>query len=233
MAERPTQVGAGPQAPPRRAGLAAAVGEQFSLQASVGGVRGLLESVLPLTVFSVVYGVGHDLRGSVIAALAPAVALAIWRLLAREPVTQAVSGLVGLAIGAYLAFRTGRPETLFLPSIIKNAAYGGGYALSILLRWPLVGVVLGFMLGEQLHWRAVPQRARVYAWATWLWVGVFAVRLAVQVPLYLAGRAEALGVVNIPLGLPLFGLAVWLTWVLVRRVPVAHPPRDVDPVTDD
>jgi Protein of unknown function (DUF3159) len=229
MAEPDGEPGGRARAPAARAGLAQAVGEQFSLQASVGGVRGLLESVLPLTLFSVVYGVGHDLRASVVAALVPAVALAVWRLVTREPVTQAVSGLAGLGIGAYLAFRTGRAEALFLPSIIRNAAYAGGYALSILLRWPLVGVLLGFMFGEQLHWRSVPRRARVYAWATWLWVGVFVLRLAVQVPLYLAGRAEALGVVNIPLGLPLFGLAAWLTWLLVQRVPVARPQRDGEP----
>ena len=203
-------------------GLAQAIGEQFSVQASVGGVRGMVEAVLPLTVFSVIYAFGHDLRWSLVGALVPSVLLAAWRLIAREPLTQAVSGLIGIGIGAWLAVRTGRAENVFLPSIIKNAAYGLAYALSVVVRWPLVGVLLGLMLGEGTHWRQVPRRARAYAWATWVWTGMFGVRLAVQVPLWIAGAVTSLALVNIALGLPLFGLTVWLTWWLVRSVPVAR-----------
>lgn len=209
-------------------GLAQAIGEQFSAQASVGGARGLLESVLPLTVFSVVYAFSHDLGWSVAGALIPAVALAGWRLAAREPLTQAVSGVLGIAIGAFLAVRTGHAQNIFLPSIIKNAAYGGAYALSVLVRWPLVGVLLGLMLGEWTHWRQVPARARVYALSTWVWAGMFGIRLAVQIPLWLVGAVTELALVNIALGLPLFGLVVWVTWRLVRRVPVARPADGAD-----
>lgn len=207
-------------------GLAQAAGQRFSLQASIGGVRGVLESVLPITVFSVLYGLGVDLVPSVLASLVPAAVLAVWRLVAREPLTQAVSGLVGIAIGAVVAVRTGRAEGFFLPGIVKNAAYAAAYAVSALVRWPLVGLLLGVVLGEGLRWRAVPARLRVYTQATWVWFALFAVRLAVQVPLYLAAAATALGLVNVLLGIPLFGLAVWATWVLVRRVPAALPPVD-------
>jgi hypothetical protein len=221
-----------------KAGLAQAIGEQFSFEKSIGGVRGVLESVLPLTVFSVVYGITQDLVQSCVAALVPALVLMVWRLVRREPVTQAVSGVIGVAIGAFLAVRTGKAENFFLPSIIKNAAYGAGYALSILLRWPIVGVMLGFLLGEMTHWRQVPARLRAYSVATWIWVGMFAVRLVVQVPLYLLGKTTVLGLVSVPLGLPLFGITIWLTWLVVRRVPVAHPPArdddvDEEPVTAD
>ncbi len=209
-------------------GLAQAIGEQFSVQASVGGTRGLLESVLPLTVFSVVYGIGHDLAWSVAGALAPAVLLAGWRLAAREPVGQSVSGVLGLGIGAVVAVWTGRPENLFLPSILKNSAYGAACALSVLVRWPLLGLALGLVLGEGTAWRDQPRRARVYAQATWVWAAVFGVRLAVQVPLWIAGATTALALVNIALGLPLFAVAAWLTWWLIRRVPVALPAADDD-----
>jgi len=211
--------------PAAQSALAQAVGEQFSLEKSIGGVRGLLESVVPLTVFSVLYGITRDLRLSSLAALAPAAAFAVWRLARREPLTQALSGVIGVGIGAFLAMRTGRSEDFFLPSIIKNAAYGAGYALSVALRWPVVGLVLGFALGEMTHWRQVPLRMRVYRLATWLWVGMFAVRLVVQVPLYLLGRTATLGLVSVPLGIPLFALTAYLTWLVVRRVPVAHPPH--------
>jgi hypothetical protein len=217
--------GTGQQEPASfRAGLAQAVQDQFSFEKAFGGVRGVLEAVLPVTVFSVVYGITRDVTPSAVAALAPAVVLAVWRLVAREPLTQAVGGLVGVGIGAFIAVRTGQAETFFLPSIIKNAAYGAVYLVSILVRWPLIGAILGVVLGEGTHWRRVPPRMRAYVIATWLWVGLFGVRLLVQVPLYLADRVALLGAVNVGLGLPLFGLVVWGSWLVLRRVPVAYPP---------
>jgi intracellular septation protein A len=199
------------------------VGEQFSFEKAFGGLRGVLESVLPVTVFSVVYGITRDVKASAAAALVPSAVLAVWRLVAREPLTQAVGGLLGVGLGAFIAVRTGHAQTFFLPSIIKNSAYGAAYLASILARWPLVGVILGIALGEGRHWRDVPARYRAYLAATWLWVGLFAVRLAVQVPLYLADRPALLGAVNVGLGLPLFGLVIWGSWLLLRRVPVARP----------
>jgi hypothetical protein len=222
-----------------RAGLAQAAAQDFSLADSIGGPWGLAEAVLPLTVFSVVYGFGRDLRVALVAALVPSVALAVRRLLLRQSLTQSFSGLLGVALGAVLAVRSGRAEDFFLPSIWKNLGFTALYAVSALVRWPIVGVVLGPLLGEWWAWRAVPERRRAYQRVTWLWVGVFAVRLAVQVPLYLAGEAAVLGAANVPLGLPLFGVAVWLSWLMLRRVPVvpdvAPPswfprPRNAEPV---
>jgi intracellular septation protein A len=214
---------------PAPGSFAQLLSEQFSFEKSIGGWRGALESVLPMTVFSVVYAFGQNLRLSVIAALAPAVVMAVWRLVAREPLTQAVSGLLGIGLGAVIAVRTGRAQDIAIPSMIKNAAYAAAYAVSAVVRWPLIGVVLGFALGENTHWRQVPARMRAYSRATWVWVGLFGFRLAVQVPLYLAGAAATLALVNVGLGLPPFALAIWLTWVLVRRVPVAHPPATQSP----
>jgi hypothetical protein len=220
---RPEPAGPGRVSP--RGGLGQAGAESFSLAASIGGVRGLLESVLPVTFFSVVYGFTRDLRTSILAALVPAVVLTGWRLLAREPLTQAVSGLLGVGIGAVVASRTGRAEDFILPSIIKNVAFALVYAVSILIRWPLVGVLVGQLLGEGLHWREVPERLRVYQQTSWIFVGVFVLRLAVQVPLWAAGAVTALGTANVFLGLPLFGLAVWVCWLILRRVPPAVPPE--------
>jgi hypothetical protein len=205
------------------AGLKQAIAKQFSLQAAIGGPRGLAESILPMTVFSIVWAFTHDVPRSVLAALVPSVVLTIWRIAAREPLTQALSGVLGIALGAGIALYTGRAQDFFIPGILKNVGFGALYAISALVRWPLVGVLLGFTLGEDLNWRRVRPRMRVYQQATWLWVGVFALRAAVQGWLYATGQATALGFVNVLLGLPLFGLAVALTWMLVRRVPTAKP----------
>jgi hypothetical protein len=215
------------QPPAARAGIAQAAAGQFSMAASIGGAWGLAESVLPLTVFSVAFGFSRDLRWSLVAALVPSAALAVRRLLLRQPLTQALSGLFGVGLGALLAVRSGRAEDFFLPSILKNTGFAAAYAVSALVRWPVVGVMIGPLLGEWWAWRDVPERRRAYTRVTWLWVGVFLLRLGVQVPLYLAGEAAVLGAANVPLGLPLFGLAVWLSWLMLRRVPVvegAAPP---------
>jgi len=148
------------------------------------------------------------------------------RIVTRMPVQPAISGLLGVAVGAGIAWYTGAAINFFLASIVKNIALGLVFAISALVRWPIVGVMLGMMLGEQFHWRTVPARVRVYQQATWLWVGMSLVRLAFQVPLYLHDQVGGLGAASLPLGLPLFGVVLLLTWFIVRRVPVAKPPED-------
>jgi MFS family permease len=183
--------------------------------------------VLPMTVFSVVWAFTHDVPRSVLAALVPAAVFTIWRLIAREPLNQALAGLLGIALGAGIALFTGRAQDFFVPGILKNLGYGALYAISSLVRYPLIGLLLGFTLGEELHWRRVPARRRVYHQATWVWAGMFAVRAVVQGRLYVQGDPTTLGFVNLLLGLPLFGLAVALTWLIVRRVPPARPAPEV------
>jgi Protein of unknown function (DUF3159) len=217
-----------------RRGLGQAGGREFSFQASVGGVRGIIESVLPYTVFSLVYSVTKNLQTSIIAAAAPLVVLVIWRLIARERLTQAISGIFGVALGAYLAHRTGKAADFFLPNILKNLGFAAVYAISILVRWPLIGVLVGPMTGELFAWRDDRPRYVAYRWATWIWVGMFLVRLLVQVPLFLANDVGLLGTLNgLVLGLPLFALTIWLSWLVLRSVPLAKPPADPAADNDD
>jgi hypothetical protein len=191
--------------------------EQFSFEQAVGGSRGMIEAVVPMTLFSVAFGVGASMRTALVAAVATAVAFAIWRLASRQPLTHAVSGLVGIALGAYLAMRTGRAENFVLPSLVKNSVQAVVFGASALTRWPLVGLVLGLVRGEGLQWRGDRARMRAYRRATWVWCAMFVVRLAVQVPLWLAGAAAARGFANVLLGLPRFGAVLWLTWAIVRE----------------
>lgn len=211
----------------RSQGFAQAFAEQFSFEQAIGGKRGLIEAVVPMTLFSVVFGLGAGMRTALIAALVPAVGFVVWRLVGRQPVTHALSGLFGIALGAYLAMRTGRAENFVVPSLVKNSVQMVLFGASALSPWPLLGLIIGLLRGEGMAWRRDPARLRAYRQATWLWSGMFAVRLAVQVPLWLAGAAAALGLANVVLGLPLFGLVVWLTWAIVRD---HHPAPGVEPV---
>ena len=139
------------------------------------------------------------------------------RLVRRESPRHALSGLVGVAFAAFIATRSGRAENFFLPGLLANAAYAAAFLISLAVRWPLVGVIVGQLDGEGNAWRGDPVRVRAFARATWLWAGLFVVRLAVQLPLYLASAVVALGIARTAMGLPLFAVGLWLTWRLVRR----------------
>jgi hypothetical protein len=194
----------------------------------LGGPRGVVESAIPGVLFATVYGLnGQDLASALWAALAVGALVMVVSLVQRRPVRQAVGGFVGVAIMAAVSRYTGRAEDFYLPSVLKNAGWALAYTASIVVRWPLLGVFLGPMLGEGFSWRKDPRRLRAYAIASWFWVGMFALRFAIQLPLYLAGAVTALGFVNIPLGLPLFAFTCWLSYLVIRRVPVARTAEEL------
>ncbi|GAA1349122.1 DUF3159 domain-containing protein [Falsarthrobacter nasiphocae] len=183
---------------------------------SIGGVRGIAESVLPGLVFTLVFTVTKNLTVSAVAALAVGAAFAAARLLQRQTLVQALSGLVGIAICALAASRSGAAEGFFLPGLIINAVYGLGVLVSMAVRWPAAGLFFGFLRGEGLEWRSSRERVRAYTIGSIPLVALFAVRLAVKVPLYVTHRVTELGIVNAILGVPAFAMALWLAWMLSR-----------------
>lgn len=201
-------------------GMQALVGEDFSFADAVGGVRGLVESTMPGLVFVVVYVVTHALTPSLLASLGVALLAVVLRLVQRTPVTQAFSGVLGVGIGVAWAWWSGRAQDFFAGGLLANAGYLVAMVVSIIAGWPAVGAVVALMRGEDMTWRTDPERAnerRRFVWATWVMAAVFALRLAVQVPLYLAGEdaVAALGTAKLAMGLPLFALGLWVTWLLV------------------
>ena len=195
---------------------------------AMGGRRGLVDSGLPGALFVLAYTAGRvwwpdeALRYALWAALLLAGGLAVVRLVRRESIQQTVYGLVGVGLGALLAARSGNAADFYLPGLLISAGYGLVYLISILVGWPILGVVLGPLLGEGMSWRQDPARRRAYTRASWLWVLMFGVRLAVQIPLYLSGAAIALGVARIAMGWPLFLVVAWLSYVIIRSAP---PPQ--------
>ena len=142
----------------------------------------------------------------------------------RESPRHAISGLFGVALGAFIAVKSGKAEGFYVPGLVLNAAYASAFLISIAVRWPIVGVVATKLDGEDSGWREDPVRMRAFRRATFLWAGMFSLRLLVQVPLYLAGAEVALGVARTAMGLPLFALGLWITWLLVRGVRVPPAP---------
>lgn len=195
-----------------------------------GGIRGLIDSGLPTVAFIAVY-LGAGLMPGVWSAIGVGAVLLAARLVRRESVQHAVAGFVVLAVAAFIASRTGQPEDFFLPKLLINGVYGLAWLVSIMIRWPILGAVLGPLLGERFAWRRDPDRLRAYTLASWLWVGLFVARLVVAVPLYLAGQVVALGVAHLAMSWPLFLAVCWGSWLILRRVPVVTSSGKPEPPT--
>ena len=188
---------------------------------ALGGKKGLFDSGIPALIFLIVFNFRDDVVDAALVALGLSAIITIVRLIKREKLQSAISGIVGVLICYLLVRSTGRAEDFYLPGLFINAGYGALYLLTNIAGWPLIGVVLGPLLGEDFHWRKVPERKRVYMLAGWLWVGLFFSRLAVQLPLYLSGNVNALGIARLIMGYPLFIACAWATWLVIKKVPVA------------
>ena len=186
-----------------------------------GGKKGLIDSGIPSVVFLVVFNVVDELKPALIAAILCSLLFTIIRLAMRETLQHALGGLIGVLICAWFANRTGNPSDLYLPKLLTNLAYGSAYLVANLIGWPLIGIMLGPILGEDFRWRKVPARKAAYIRAGWLWVALFFGRILVQYPIYKSGNVNLLGTVNLAMGYPLFALTAYGTWLILRDVPTA------------
>lgn len=199
-----------------------------SFAAALGGPLGMAESSLPPIVYVAAYTIsGQDAKLAAVVALALGVVLALARLARGQSPRFAVSGLAGTGLAAFVVSRTGNGSDFYLPGLIENVAFAAAYAISIVVRWPLVGVIVSSVQGQTPDvWRDDPALVRAYSRASWVWVGLFVLRLAVQVPLYLAGAVVVLGVVKVAMGVPLFAVGLWLSWLLLRTPQPAAAARN-------
>ena len=147
--------------------------DQKTILNALGGKRGLLDSGLPALIFIIVFTVTHKLNGSLIAALIVSAILTIIRLIRKDTLQHALTGLFGVAISAFFARSTGRAQDFYLPGLIINLVYGTVYAVANIIGWPVLGLVLGPILGEGAQWRNDPIRKAAYRRAGWIWVALF------------------------------------------------------------
>jgi len=196
----------------------------LDLREAIGGPMGMAETSLPAVAFVVAYTAsGSDTNTAAKVAVGLALVLTLARLVRRETPIHALSGLVGVGFAAFIATRSGRAEDFFLPGLLANVAYASALLISLAVRRPLIGIIVTKLDGEGNEWRRDPDRVQAFVRATWLWAGLFATRLIVQLPLYAAGAVVALGVAKTAMGLPLYGIGLWLTWLLVRRHRIPAP----------
>ncbi|MDR0365812.1 MAG: DUF3159 domain-containing protein [Bifidobacteriaceae bacterium] len=209
--------------PQPKSGLRALTAEEFSFADAMGGVRGMIESIIPGLTFVVVYVIYPHLLPPLLAALGLAMVLAVIRLIGRSSIMGAVSGLGGIALGVVWALLSGKAEGFYAPGLWINGLYLAGSVISILVRWPFVAVVCAALTGRLEDFRSDPSYIRRGAWATWLMAGLFAARLAVQLPLYFAGQVALLGTLKLAMGAPPFVALLWISWLIMR--PVLHRPE--------
>jgi len=203
----------------RRSGLGRVAPDQppsaATLLAAMGGVRGIVESILPGLLFLVTYTITRNLWWSVAAPVAIAVVFVVIRLVSRQAVTTAIAGLLGIVISAVIAILTGRPENNFVPGFFINAGILLITVVTLAIRRPLIGLVASLLLSDP-EWRSDRAQLRVAYIATWLWVGLAVIRLGVELPLYFAGATSALAAARLVTGVPLYALILWLTWLVMR-----------------
>jgi hypothetical protein len=215
---------------------------RHQLAKALGGRRGMLEAAVPTIVFTVLFLTVHDLRLAVLVSLTCAVLLLVVRLAQRSTLQFVLNSLVGIGIGALFAWRAARGGgdagdqalAYFLPGILYNAGYAAVMALTILVRWPVVGFMVGSVTGDPTAWHSDRAVVRLCSNLTWLLVLPCVLRVLVQAPIYLAGRngwwtdsaaVAALGTAKLVMGWPLQVAALMaMVWLLSRNhTPVEAP----------
>ncbi len=205
--------------------------EQIAEQ--LGGVRGLIESSLPVLAFvllNVLLGdavAGLEKRTALSWAIAGAVASALgigaYRLARRQPVRHAVNGLFGIAIGAFLAWRTGNAEDFYLPGILLTFGQAAVLLLSVVVRKPLIGYAWGIMANKgHQDWFGNARLFRTFQWLTVLWVASLCLRAGIQYFLWAQGEANALGIVRILISWPVYAATFAFTAWAIHRVTSAQ-----------
>nr|WP_035871861.1 DUF3159 domain-containing protein [Kitasatospora cheerisanensis] len=194
-----------------------------------GGIRGMVDMTLPGLVFIVAFNITHKVPVAAWSALALCAVFVVVRLARRETIQHAFSGVFGVAIGAWISMKTGKAEDFYLPGLLWNVGYCVALAISALVRWPMIGLMLGPITGEMFTWRKEnPGRLAAYTRATWAWVLIMGLKPLILFPLYFTHNVNLLGWLKVALGIPPLLLAMYVTWQILLKAP---PP--IKAVLDD
>jgi hypothetical protein len=196
-----------------------------SLADLLGGRRGAVDATLPPVAFGAGWLLGgHSVWVGVLAAVGTGAAVAGWRLRRGDRARSVLVGLLAVCVAALIALRTGRASDFFLLQLVSNAASSLAWLVSIAVRWPLLGVVVGGVLGQRGRWRRDPALLRAYQRGSWVWVAQDLVRLSVFLPLYQADLVVALVTARAVLSWPLVAACLAVSWWVVQRsLPAGHP----------
>jgi hypothetical protein len=194
------------------------------LAEALGGRRGIIESAVPTIAFTLLYVTTHDLRLALTVSIAITVGLLIVRVIQRSSVQFIVNALFGIGIAALVASRSGEARDVFLPGILYNAGYAVLFIFSILVRWPIVGFMIGGITGEPTEWHRDRALVKLCSQLTWLFAAPCIIRVLVQYPLWAGDHIALLGTAKIFLGWPLqIGAFTAMAWLLSRNKTPVDP----------
>ena len=210
------------------------------LSKALGGRRGMLEAAVPTLAFTLIFVTTKRLELAIGVSIATAALLLAVRLLQRSTPQFVLNSLVGIGIGAYFAWRSARGGgdandqalAYFLPGLVYNAGYATLMLLSTVVRWPLVGFMVGSVAGDPTEWHRDRQVVRLCRNLTLMLALPCVARVAVQLPIYLAGQAAddaspmvaALGVSKVVMGWPLqIAALAGMAWLLSRNSTPVEP----------
>ncbi|PJM72605.1 zinc ABC transporter permease [Bifidobacterium primatium] len=207
----------------KRSGLASLADEDFSVIDAIGGPRGVVESILPGVVFVVLFVATRDLHMTVMVSAAVAAVQVIVRLIQRQSVFGALTGVMAVAICLVWAWFSHDARNYYLPGFLVNTFWIVVLGVSLIARVPGIGVLVEFVrnpatdhLGDWLRaWRDDGPLLKAYMMVTGIWIAVFALRLGVQVPMYLTNHVGWLGTARLIMGVPMFAAAIWISWLII------------------
>jgi hypothetical protein len=165
------------------------------------------------------------------AALGVATLILAWRLFRRDTVQPAISGFFAVGISALIAYLVGASKGYFLLGIWTSLFWAVVFALSVVIRRPVVGYIWGWVHTDDRRWRDVRRAVRAFDAATLVWVAVFGARFVVQHHLYDSDQTGWLGVARIAMGWPLTAVAALVTYLAIRSAQRAV--RELGPAADD
>jgi hypothetical protein len=185
------------------------------LLAQLGGVSGLVYSSLPVVAFVPVSSV-FGLLPAIVAALGVAALVLVRRLIRRESTQPALAGFFGVVVCVVIAYLAGESRGYFLLGIWTSLLWAAVFAMSVLIRRPVVGYLWSWLGGHYQGWRGARRAVYAFDIATLTWALVFVSRFVVQRLLYDAGQTGWLGVARIAMGWPLTAAAAVATYLAIK-----------------
>ncbi|WP_460541872.1 DUF3159 domain-containing protein [Glycomyces halotolerans] len=202
---------------------------QDTLVSLLGGRRGAFDATAPLAVFVLTWLLtGNSIAWAVAASLVSATVIALVRLRQRTRPRAVLLGLLSVCVAGIIVLYTGRAADILLPRILSNAASALVWAGSIAFRRPLLGLIVGAVLGQRTRWRRDPALLRAYGAASWVWVAMYVLRVAVLTPFWLTDHERLAlvggGAAQIALSWPLLVLCLAVSGSVMKlSLPKDHP----------
>jgi hypothetical protein len=176
-----------------------------------------------------------DLDTAAIVALAISGVVALYRAIRRHPLTNAIGGVLGTGLCVFIALRTGSASGYFVPRALQNAGLALAFAISVLVKRPLVGLIAAPLYHIPSGWHQDRLVRRPFAEASLAWVLLFGVRAVVYTVFILADKEGALAGAAVVLGWPAFLGTLWFTYRYVnyRFGRLGVDPRPPGPTPSD